>query len=157
MKVGDLMTTDVVTTTPGTTIVELEQLFTRNAISGAPVLDGDQLVGVVSQTDIIGVIADQPRLGGELPSFLLSPQPIAAPILAELAAERAAAAERMAARTVADVMTGVPVTVAASDDVAVAAEKMCNERIHRVLVTEDGRLVGLLSALDLVGLLIDMD
>jgi signal-transduction protein with cAMP-binding, CBS, and nucleotidyltransferase domain len=34
---------------------------------------------------------------------------------------------------------------------------MCNERIHRVLVTEDGRLVGLLSALDLVGLLIDMD
>jgi CBS domain-containing protein len=63
----------------------------------------------------------------------------------------------MAARTVADVMTGVPVTVAANDDVAVAAEKMCNERIHRVLVTEDGRLVGLLSALDLVGLLIDMD
>lgn len=157
MKVGDLMTSDVVTTTPGTTITELEQLFNRNAISGAPVLDGDQLVGVVSQTDIIGVIADQPHSGGELPSFLLSPQPIAAPILAELAAERAAAADRMAARTVADVMTGVPVTVAANDDIAVAAEKMCNERIHRVLVTEDGRLVGLLSALDLVGLLIDMD
>src|SRR6056297_1612653 len=101
MDVGRLMTTDVVTTTPGTTIAELEQLFTRNAISGAPVLDGDQLVGVVSQTDIIGVIADQPHAGGELPSFLLSPQPIAAPILAELAAERAATAERMAARTVA--------------------------------------------------------
>ena len=157
MNVGDLMTTDVMTTTPDTTLAELEQLFSRNAISGAPVLDGDQLVGVVSQTDIIAVIADQPHVGGDLPSFLLSPQPIAAPVLAELAAERAAAAERMAARTVADVMTGVPVTVAADDDIAVAAEKMCNERIHRVLVTEDGRLVGLLSALDLVGLLIDMD
>ncbi len=157
MNVGDLMTTDVVTTSPDTTLVELEALFTRNAISGAPVLDGDQLVGVVSQTDIIGVIANQPNPGGELPSFLLSPQPIAAPILAELTAVRAAAAERMAARTVADVMTGVPVTVSAGDDVAVAAEKMCNERIHRVLVTDGGRLVGLLSALDLVGLLIDMN
>lgn len=156
MNVGDLMTTDVVTTAPGTTLVELEALFTRNAISGAPVLDGDQLVGVVSQTDIIGVIADQPHAGSDLPSFLLSPQPIAGPILAELAAERAAVAERMAARTVADVMTGIPVTVSADDDIAIAAEKMCNERIHRVLVTEDGRLVGLLSALDLVGLLIDM-
>lgn len=157
MNVGDLMTNDVVTTTPGTTIAELERLLDRNAISGAPVLDGDQLVGVVSQTDIIGVIADQPHIGGALPSFLLSPQPIAGPILAQLAAERSAAAERMAAHTVADVMTGVPVTVAPDDDVAVAAAKMRDERVHRVLVTDDGRLVGLLSALDLVGLLIDED
>jgi len=149
------MTTDVVTTTPATTIERLEELLNQNAISGAPVLDGDQLVGVVSQTDIIRVIADHPHGGSDLPQFLLSPQPIAASVLADLVAERASAAERMAARTVADVMTGVPVTVSADDDVAVAAQKMCDERIHRVLVTEDGRLVGLLSALDLVGLLID--
>ena len=49
----------------------------------------------------------------------------------------------------ADVMTRGPVTVAPSTTLRAAATEMVRRSIHRVLVVDDRRLVGVLSALDL--------
>ena len=153
MQVADLMAMDVVTTSPEATLKEVDELFNINAISGAPVLDEDVLVGVISQSDVIRVLYDQQVAASEVSQYLQSPFPVALPSLAEIARERTKIVDRMIEMQVSDAMTGVPVTVSPDDDISVAAQAMVDARVHRVLVTRDGRLVGILSALDLAGLL----
>jgi len=53
LKIGQVMTADVQTVTPDMQIIEVLDLFRQMRISGAPVLDGDQLVGLISLEDLI--------------------------------------------------------------------------------------------------------
>jgi CBS domain-containing protein len=53
---------------------------------------------------------------------------------------------------VSTIMTAKLYTVSKYDDVSIAARIMRNRRIHRVLVTHEQRLVGVLSAFDLLKL-----
>ena len=47
----------------------------------------------------------------------------------------------------------MPITVSPTDDIRDAAQRMVDAFVHRVLVTDDrGLLVGILTALDLAGL-----
>lgn len=50
----DLMRTDVVTVSPGTSVVEAAALLAFHRISGLPVCEGDRLVGIVTEADVIG-------------------------------------------------------------------------------------------------------
>lgn len=152
MQVADLMETNIVTTTPYATLKDVDELFNLHAISGAPVLDDGVVVGVISQSDVVRVLYDQQEAASEVSQYFLSPFPIALPSVAALARERSKIVDRLITTTVAEAMTGVPVTVAPNDDVRDAAQKMVDARIHRVLVVDDGELVGILSALDLAGL-----
>ena len=53
-KAADIMTKEVITVTPETTVTELALLLASNSISGAPVLDSSgALVGVVTENDLI--------------------------------------------------------------------------------------------------------
>ena len=51
--VSALMTTEVVTCEPRATVDELARLMTDKRIRHVPVLDGDQLVGIVSIGDVV--------------------------------------------------------------------------------------------------------
>ena len=51
--VSALMTTEVVTCEPRTTVDELARLMTDRRIRHVPVLDGDQLAGIVSIGDVV--------------------------------------------------------------------------------------------------------
>ena len=53
-------------------------------------------------------------------------------------------------RTVSDVMSAAPVTIAPDATVQEAAQLMLYREIHRVFVVEDDRLVGVISQTDLV-------
>lgn len=54
MLAKDIMTRDVITATPRTTVKELARILTKNHISGLPVLDRKgKLLGIVSEADII--------------------------------------------------------------------------------------------------------
>jgi CBS domain-containing protein len=56
--VGDVMTTDVVTTTPDTPVRDAARQMARDWIRHLPVVDSEgRLVGIVSQRDITGVFA----------------------------------------------------------------------------------------------------
>jgi CBS domain-containing protein len=154
MLVADVMTNEVVTASPTMTIKQVDELFTVHAISGAPVLDDGVLVGVISQSDVIRVLYDEQLAADQVSQYLLSPYPIPLPALTEIARDRSHIVDRMINTTVAEAMTTVPVTVAPSDSVSVVARLMCDERVHRVLVTKNEELVGIVSALDLARLLI---
>jgi len=54
MRAMDVMTTDVITVDPETTVQSLATLLAERGISGAPVVDTDgRLVGVISEGDLL--------------------------------------------------------------------------------------------------------
>jgi len=58
LKVKDVMITDVVTVSPKNTMNELREILRSKRISGTPVVEGNQLFGIVSIEDLIKCLAD---------------------------------------------------------------------------------------------------
>jgi len=152
MQVSDLMETELVVASPEMSLKEVDELFTLHGISGAPVVDDRRIVGVVSQSDVVRVLFDEQVAATEVSQFFSSPYPIPLPSVAVIARDRTRILDRIVEMKVADVMTSLPVVVGPHDDVRDAAQKMLDARVHRLLVVDDHGLVGVLSALDLVGL-----
>ena len=57
LKIGEVMTREVVTVTPQTSMAELREILREHRISGAPVLENGELVGIVSIEDLIKALA----------------------------------------------------------------------------------------------------
>jgi CBS domain-containing protein len=136
----DLMTADVVTVPPATPVLAIARLLAERGISAVPVVEGNgRVVGVVTEADLIR------RLAGE--------EDRPASWFAGLFANQARDAERYA-RThgllARDVMTEAVVAVPPDAPVSSIAHLMEERGIRRVLVTEGGRLLGLVSRADLL-------
>ena len=58
IRVSEVMTQDVVTVTPETSMGELRELLRTHRISGAPVLADGRLVGIISIEDFINWLAE---------------------------------------------------------------------------------------------------
>ncbi len=69
-SLGEVMTTDVRTVSSETSLHETARLMAAHWIRHLPVVDADKVVGVVSQRDLVGVLAalDPDPEGIELPS-----------------------------------------------------------------------------------------
>lgn len=57
MKVGSVMSRKVITVSPSSRMSDLRAILRDNRISGAPVVDGDRLVGIISVEDFINWLA----------------------------------------------------------------------------------------------------
>jgi CBS domain-containing protein/anti-sigma regulatory factor (Ser/Thr protein kinase) len=57
LRVHEVMTTDVLTVTPQTSMKELEEIMRVHRISGTPVVENGQLVGIVSIQDLINALS----------------------------------------------------------------------------------------------------
>jgi CBS domain-containing protein len=55
--ISDVMSKDLITVAPGTSLREAAGIMTEKWIRHLPVLDGGKLVGIVSQRDLSGVLA----------------------------------------------------------------------------------------------------
>ncbi len=60
-QIGEIMTEDVITVTPDSTVEECMQLMTSNFIRHLPVMSGDELVGIVSIGDLVKFIIDEQK------------------------------------------------------------------------------------------------
>ena len=60
LRLRDIMTTEIVTLDPNVTIREAMDTFASRRISGAPVVEGGAVVGVVSATDLLQLAAAVP-------------------------------------------------------------------------------------------------
>lgn len=60
LTLRDIMTTDVVSVTPETTLRDAAELLAARHLGGAPVIGGGRVVGVVSTTDILTFAATTP-------------------------------------------------------------------------------------------------
>lgn len=147
----DVMNTEVLTVRVDLTVRELSAFLTERQISGAPVVDPHgRLVGVVSVTDVAESDADRPDLVGDRssPDFDLreweermNPEDVR-PLHIE--------SDDLLVR---DIMTPTVYTIPDDTPVAKIAQTMVAGRIHRLFVTCGGRVVGIVTTLDLVRLL----
>ncbi len=143
----DLMTTTVGTVGPRLTVPELERALAEMRVSGAPVVDErGELVGVVSRYDIVRA---ESGAGAEAEALLGYYQEVggASPPAAEAAR---LAGERMATLRVEDIMVRNLITVRPDQPVREVAAILARQRVHRALVVDGRRLLGIVSALDIV-------
>jgi CBS domain-containing protein len=137
MQIEQLMTRDVVTVAPETSLKEVAALLAEHRISGVPVCDPDgRVVGVVTEADILWKELGLPPAKGGLLSWLLESSD--------------SVRERAAARTARDAMTAPAITIGPTATVAEAARTMIDERVNRLPVVADDRLVGIVARADLV-------
>ena len=170
LQIRDMMTRDVLTVTPETTLREAAELFARHHISGAPVLAGHSVVGVVSTTDLLVFIAsnDGGRANGYDRSDAESAERTAAEYdeeasglfftdqLPESDAEEAESfamdgtptVDLFSEHTVNEVMTREIYSLPPQARVTQAARCMGTKGVHRLLVLEAGNLAGILSTSD---------
>jgi CBS domain-containing protein len=58
VKAGEIMTKEVVTTTPDTTLAELSKIMIEKRINGVPVIEkgSNKIVGVITRTDLFAIM-----------------------------------------------------------------------------------------------------
>jgi len=122
----DIMTRSVSTLQPEATIREAMEMLDTSHWSGAPVVSGGKVVGVISMSDVADVLVNVPE-----------PVTIDGDSLLD-------------ERTVAEAMSRDVVSVLPETPVRTLARIMRERAIHRILVMEDGRLHGIVSAMDIV-------
>lgn len=175
LRLRDIMTTEVLTVTPETSIREAMELFGRNHVSGAPVISAGKVAGVVSGTDLMTFASALPGVPTEREITEDGD------IYAEESVERdvedgdeavgayfndmwedagADVSERAATvntpewnfleeHDVSEVMTRSPLATLPPDAaVDRAAELMKEKKVHRVLVIDGDALVGIVTAMD---------
>jgi CBS domain-containing protein len=171
LRLRDIMTTEVLTVTPETTLRAAMELLATHHIGGAPVVSGDRVVGVISAADIVAYAstAVEPPIGRaegtadddwpEPPAWDANDEPPSRWFAEMWAAEEGDVASRIAdpdapdllgERTVGDAMTWGVYALPPGAEVAAAAECMRSAGVHRLLVMEDGRLLGIVTTMDLV-------
>jgi CBS domain-containing protein len=134
--VEDLMTKDVITVDPDTSLKDVAKMLIEHDISALPVMDGDVVVGVVSETDIV---AKERGDSSWRPNLLERALQV-----------RDTAAERLDARTAGEAMTCPAIAIESWRTPAAAASLMIEHGIDRLPVLKEDQLVGILSRADLV-------
>jgi CBS domain-containing protein len=142
MKAADIMTRNVVTVAPDTSVPEIAALLLLNRISALPVVDeAGCVLGIVSEGDLLG----RPPAGSPRASWLRLFDENAV-LLEEIATAR-----HLKAR---EVMTKPAVTVGEDTPIEVLATLMRRRRIKRVPILRDGKLAGIVSRADLLDALL---
>ncbi|HRR69639.1 MAG TPA: CBS domain-containing protein [Desulfomonilia bacterium] len=140
----DIMTTSLITLSPGIEIVAAAKILMDNHINGAPVVDekGD-LVGILSRDDLI---TQQKKL--PLPSYFVVLDALI-PLHSSRQVEKEL--EKIAATTVEHAMTPDPVSVRPDTPVEDIATIMVEKKIHTIPVLDDeGSLVGIIGKEDIL-------
>jgi CBS domain-containing protein len=148
MLVRDVMNPEPVACQASDAVGEAVKLLKRNDISGMPVLEGEKLVGVVSESDLLKMLSAEDEGGLWLPSPL---EILEVPIRDLIRWERlAAGAEEIGQTRVSEVMTKKVHTVGPEDAIEQAASVMVRHRINRLPVLEGDRLVGIVTRGDII-------
>jgi acetoin utilization protein AcuB len=124
MLVRDVMVDSVVTISPDTTLQDAYRLMRDKHIRHLPIVDRGALVGVVTDRDL------------RLATSALAPTPFPPE------------------SAVTTVMSRSPVTAAAWDPIEDAARMMRENKIGCLPILDDGRLIGIITGLDLLDALI---
>lgn len=153
VRARDLMERDVISVTPETRLLDVHRLFVEEEIHGAPVIGEDTLVcGVISTLDLLRLVRDEfePGAGATSTTYFRDELPYSGPDWLRIPEDFQ---DRMQQLTAADAMSDELVTVgpdATADDIA---RTMLEHRVHRVLVLEEGVLLGVVSTFDLLRVL----
>jgi len=170
----NIMTTEVKAVGPEMTLRELAEFFVDEAVSGAPVEAQQHVVGVVSATDLLEFDAENRAV----PSYRAQPEGTFDPLdgdaawdqtegdaparyFAELWEDAGADVKTrfstespewntLEEHEVSEIMTEKLLALPPSADIREAAKQMLAAGVHRLLVMNGTRLVGLVSSTDII-------
>jgi CBS domain-containing protein len=140
MNASDVMVTSVITVGPDASVQEVADLLLQHRISAVPVVAANgAILGIVSEGDLINRSESETT---HRKSWWLD----------ALASNESLAAEyvKTHSRQVSDVMTREVITAAPDTPVAELAALLERNRIKRVPIVEDGRIVGIVSRANLL-------
>ncbi len=153
LLVKQIMQRNVYTIAPGVTLPELEKAFVKEGVSGFPVVDKGKLVGIVSRSDIVRQLVLEHHAAERTSDFYFDNAGFHEIPLITFAQVADRVGERIEQLQVKDVMSHILVKVSPNQSLRMVAQTLTDNHVHRLLVTEDDRLLGLVSSLDLVGLI----
>jgi CBS domain-containing protein len=191
LKLSDIMSRDVLTVTPETTVRDAMELFAVRHVSGAPVVADDAVVGVVSSSDLLSLIDTLPAVpteepedfdaadgaGPEVPGDGAAGAPLPSAWAGPSARDGRTAGtpatdawtelpddlepdtlrapgvpgpewSPLDAHTVSEAMTRTIIALPPDADITEAAALMERSGVHRVLVMDGPKLLGLVSTVD---------
>jgi len=142
LKAKDIMTKEVISVKPETTIEELARLLMKQQISGVPVVDDKgKIVGIVTENDLI---SKNSRL--HIPTILRLFDAYIPLGTSKMESD----IRKMAASTVEDICTKEIITVDEEASVEYIATIMTEKRIHILPVVREGKLVGIIGKKDMI-------
>ena len=146
----EIMRQPVVCARPDQSLAELERLLFDAQITGAPVVDRGRLVGVVSRSDIVRVQVLVESLDGEvsdrMQSFDVGGDGFQQGVRETFQGFR----QRLVQLKVSDAMRRQVITCGPKSPVVEVAANMARQHVHRIIVVENDRPVGVISSMDIV-------
>jgi CBS domain-containing protein len=145
LTVRDVMETDVPVVQPTDSVERVVQILKEHELPGIPVVnDGGRCLGIITEEDLI--------LSGEnedlhLPHYF---QLFGGFVFLERLSHFEERLRKAVALTAADLMTEDPVTIEPSATVSEAARVIAQRKHNRLPVVEHGRLVGVVTRLDVL-------
>ena len=143
MRADEIMTPHVVTISPDTPASRIAKLLLENHVSAVPVVDDTGTpIGMVSEGDLLR--RDDPDRAARRAwwlEMLAEGEPLNKEYEQQLRTKDQAARE---------IMSAPVVTATEATDVAALANLFSSYRIKRVPVVRDGRIVGIVSRVDLL-------
>ncbi|MBU1568712.1 MAG: CBS domain-containing protein [Proteobacteria bacterium] len=147
LKAKEIMTVDLITVTPETTVTDLARLLASHNIGGALVVDASgSLLGVVTESDLI----DQTKKI-HIPTVIAILDSL---IFLERPNKMEKDIRKFAGSTVADIYTKNPLTVEEDTPLDELATIMAEKNIHTLPVMSGDKLVGVIGKGDIIKTLI---
>jgi len=150
MKVSEVMTKDVITCGPSDPVDAVVKLMSGKDVSGPPVVEGDKVVGMVTEADIMRLLVVP-----EPSRTLLLPSPLE--ILLEIPVKELLQLRRLqqsvkdaGERNVGSIMQKDILSISPDDDIEDAAAAMVRHKVNRLVVLKDGKLVGIITRDDII-------
>lgn len=143
MDAASIMTRDVITAGPDTTVGAVAKLLTEHGISALPICDKDgTLLGMLSEGDLMRPFSQANELRRSWWLNLLAEGTDLSPQFAEYI--------RLDNRRARDLMKTEVISASEGTSAPELAELLTLHRIKRVPILRDGKLVGIVSRADLV-------
>lgn len=140
MKAMDVMVRDVLSVKPDTSVFEAAQLLIENDVSALPVVDDDgQVIGIISEADLMR--REEIGTQKQRPWWLEAMTP-AATLAGEFAKSHG--------KRVAELMSQRVISASEETPLAEIAALLERNRIQRVPIIKDGKLVGVVSRTNII-------
>ncbi len=149
ITVSDIMQREVLAVESDWPLDQLARFLTDHQISGAPVVaENGNLVGVVSLTDIVRYDGAPESHASERSTHEYYLHGLELQVGQH--AGRAFHVEEESSATVQDIMTPMIFEISENASLKEAADTMVKGHIHRLFVTRQGRIAGIVTALDML-------
>lgn len=143
--VRDIMDADPVTVAPDATVDTVVRTLRQHELPGVPVInEGGRVVGIVTEADL--VIGDE-QGDLHLPHYI---ELFGGIVYLEPLRRFESRLKKAMAATAKDLMTADPTTIAPDASVQDAAKLIARSKHNRIPVVEHGRLVGVVTRLDVL-------